>query len=132
MVMGGLAGRFVAMLAGFTITAGLTSAVSVLLPKLVPAWAGRDGSPRRPLLVAYVGVSFVAASVGGYVAALIAADYPLATALALGIVTLVLGGVGTLQSGEKYPLWYLILLLIVTPIGVVAGGLIRMKALGAL
>jgi hypothetical protein len=95
-------------------------------------WAGRDGSPRRPLLVAYVGVSFVAASVGGYVAALIAADYPLATALALGIVTLVLGGVGTLQSGEKYPLWYLILLLIVTPIGVVAGGLIRMKAVGAL
>lgn len=130
--MGGLVGRFVAMLAGVVITVGVVSAVSVLLPRLAPARAESDGSPRRPLLVVYVCVSFLAASVGGYVASWIATDNPLNTALALAIVMLVLGGVGTLESRQKYPMWYLILLLIVTPIGVVAGGFIRVKVLGAL
>lgn len=131
MITGVVAG-FLAMLAGFAIMAGLVSVVSAALPRLVPDWVELDGSPRRPLITANLCWSFLAATLGGYVTAWIARENPLDTALALAIVMLVLGAIGTLQSREKYPLWYLLLLLIVTPVGVVAGGLIRMKVLGAL
>jgi hypothetical protein len=123
---------FLAMVAGFAIMAGLVSAVTASMPRLVPRWVDLDGSPRRPLIVTNLCWSFLAAVAGGYVTAWIASANPLDTALALAIVMLVLGGIGTLQSRQKYPLWYLILLLIVTPLGVVAGGLIRMKVLGLL
>jgi uncharacterized membrane protein len=123
---------FLAMLAGFVIMAGLVSAVSASLPRLLPGWIELDGSPRRPLVVVNLCWSFLAAMAGGYVTAWIASANPLDTSLALAIVILVLGGIGTLQSREKYPVWYLILLLIVTPVGVAAGGLIRMKVLGLL
>jgi hypothetical protein len=118
------------MLVGFVIMAGLVSVVTAALPRMVPDWVELDGSPRRPLVVANLCWSFFAATAGGYVTAWIASANPLDTALALAIVILVLGGIATLQSRERYPIWYLVLLLVITPIGVVAGGLIRMKVLG--
>jgi hypothetical protein len=128
----GVVSGFLAMLAGFVIMAGLVSAVSASLPRLVPDWVELDGSPRRPLIAANLCWSFLAATIGGYATAYIARANPLDTALALAIVMLVLGAIGTMQSREKYPLWYLLLLLIVTPVGVVVGGLVRMKYLGLL
>jgi hypothetical protein len=131
-MIGGVMGPFIAMLAGFVIMAGLISVVTATLPRLVPNWVELDGSPRRPLIATNLSWSFVAAAIGGYVTATIARENPLDTALALAIVMLVLGAIGTFQSREKYPLWYKMLLLVFTPIGVVAGGLLRMKYLGLL
>lgn len=128
----GVAGEFLAMVVGFVIMAGLISAVSAMLPRLLPDWVELDGSPRTPLVATNLTWSFVAAAVGGYVAAWIASANPLDTALALAIVMLVLGAIGTLQSRQKYPLWYKLLLLVFTPAGVLAGGLVRMKFLGLL
>lgn len=131
-MIGGVFGGFLAMLVGFVLMAGLISVVTASLPRLVPSWVELDGTPRRPLIATNLSCSFFAAAAGGYVTAWIASENPLDTALALAIVMLVLGAIGTMQSRQKYPLWYLLLLLIVTPIGVVAGGLIRMKILGRL
>jgi hypothetical protein len=128
----GLMSGFLAMLAGFVIMAGLVSAVSASLPRLLPEWVELDGTPRRPLIAVNLCWSFLAAMIGGYVTACIASSNPLDTALALAIVMLVLGAIGTMQSREKYPRWYLLLLLIITPMGVAAGGLARMKYLGLL
>ena len=91
----GVLGRFLAMLTGFAIMAGLLSAVSSALAKLVPNWVAPDGSPRRPLMITNLCWSFPAATAGGYVTAWIARANPLDTALALAIVVLVLGGIGT-------------------------------------
>jgi hypothetical protein len=131
-MIGGVFGEFIAMLVGFVIMAGLISAVTAALPRLIPNWVELDGSPRSPLIATNLAWSFVAAGVGGYVTAWMASSNPLDTALALGIVMLVLGAIGTLQSRQKYPLWYKLLLLVFTPIGVVAGGLVRMAYLGIL
>jgi hypothetical protein len=131
-MIGGVFGEFLAMVVGFVIMAGLISAVSALLPRLVPDWVLLDGSPRGPLIATNLTWSFVAAAIGGFVASWIADANPLDTALALAIVMLVLGAIGTLMSRQKYPLWYKMLLLVFTPIGVLAGGLIRMKFLGLL
>ena len=128
----GVAGGFLAMVAGFVVMAGLISVVTAALPRLIPNWVELDGSPRGPLIATNLSWSFVSAAVGGYVTAWIASANPLDTALALAIVILVLGAIGTLQSRQKYPVWYIVLLLIVTPIGVIAGGLVRMKLLGLL
>ncbi len=131
-MIGGVAGEFLAMLVGFVIMAGLISAVTAALPRLIPNWVELDGSPRSPLIATNLAWSFIAAAVGGYVTAWMASSNPLDTALALAIVMLVLGAIGTLQSRQQYPLWYKLLLLVFTPIGVVAGGLVRMAYLGIL
>jgi hypothetical protein len=131
-MIGGVFGEFLAMVVGFVIMAGLISVVTALLPRLLPDWVELDGSPRGPLIATNLTWSFVAAAMGGYVASWIADANPLDTALALAIVMLVLGAIGTLQSRQKYPLWYKMLLLVFTPIGVLAGGLLRMKFLGLL
>ncbi|KAA6460111.1 hypothetical protein DYQ86_13745 [Acidobacteria bacterium AB60] len=131
-MIGGVVGNFLAMLAGFALMAGLVSAVTASLPRVVPEWINLDGSPRRPLIIVNLCWSFLAAGAGGYLTAWIARENPLDTALALAIVILVLSAIGTFQSRERYPLWYLMLLLIVTPIGVITGGILRVEVLRAL
>lgn len=131
-MIGGVFGEFIAMVVGFVIMAGLISALTAALPRLLPNWVELDGSPRGPLIATNLTWSFVSAAVGGYVAAWIASANPLDTALALAIVMLVLGAIGTMQSRQKYPLWYKLQLLVFTPAGVLAGGLVRMKFLGLL
>jgi len=128
-VIDGVLRGFLAMLVGFVVMAALVSAVSATLPKLIPSWVDLDGSPRRPLIIANLCWSFVSAVSGGYVTAWVARANPLDTALALAFVILVLGGLATVQARERYPFWYIALLLIVTPLGVVAGGLVRMKVM---
>ena len=131
-MIGGVIGEFLAILVGFVIMAGLISAVTVALPRMIPAWVELNNSPRMPLMITNLIWSLISAAAGGYVTARMAISNPLDTALALAIVTLVLGAIGTLQSRQSYPLWYKVLLLIGTPIGVVAGGLIRTEYLGIL
>jgi hypothetical protein len=68
----------------------------------------------------------------GYVTAWAAAANPLIHMLALGIVVLALAALSALQSKGKQPIWYQLALVAITPLGVLAGGLLRLRVLGIL
>ncbi|MGD0522364.1 MAG: hypothetical protein ABSA48_13990 [Terracidiphilus sp.] len=52
--------------------------------------------------------------------------------LALGIVVLALAALSALQSKGEQPIWYQLALVAITPLGVLAGGLLRLRVLGIL
>lgn len=121
---------FLALLAGFAVMAAIVIAVTAVLQKLVPAWVGPLGGPRPAYVVTNMGYSFLAAMAGGYITAWIAGA--MAHVLALAIVVLVLGALSALQTRGKQPVWYQLALLAISPLGVVAGGLLRLKSNGLL
>lgn len=123
---------FLALLAGFSVTAVVVIVVTAVLQKSVPGWVGTGARPRPAYVVVNLGYSFLAAAAGGYVTAWIAGFGPLRAVLALSIIVLVLGAISALQSKGKQPLWYQMALLIITSIGVVAGGLVRLRVAGIL
>ena len=141
---------FLALLAGFATMAVLVIALTALLTRMVPSWTGAEGRPqpgspamprglplrRRDGQPGYVfvnlGYSFLAAAAGGYVTAWVAAANPLVHVLALGMVVLALAALSALQSRGKQPIWYQLALVAISPLGVLAGGLVRLRVLGIL
>ena len=123
---------FLALLAGFATMALLVIVVTALLAKLVPDWVGEEGKPKPGYIVVNLGYSFIAAGAGGYVTAWAAVANPLIHVLALGIVVLALSALSVLQPRGKQPIWYALALVAVTPMGVLAGGLVRLRVLGIL
>ena len=79
-----------------------------------------------------LGYSFLAAAAGGYITAWLAAGNPLVLVLVLAIIVLAMGGLSALQSRGKQPIWYALALLALMPLGVMAGGLVRLRILGIL
>lgn len=131
-----VAHAFLALLAGFVCMVFLTVTVSALLRRWVPEWAGHP-RPLQPRLqpgfvVVNLGSTFLAAAAGGYVAAWEAGRAALATVLALAVIVLVLGALSALQARGKQPVWYQLVLVILAPLGTVAGGLLRLRVLGVL
>jgi hypothetical protein len=57
---------------------------------------------------------------------------PLIHVLALGIIVLVLAALSALQSKGKQPVWYLLAQVVISPVGVLAGGLLRLRLQGIL
>jgi hypothetical protein len=47
-------------------------------------------------------------------------------------VVLALGAISALQARGRQPAWYQLVLLILAPLGVVAGGLVRLRVMGML
>ncbi len=123
---------FLALIAGFITIAVLVTVLTVLLQRLTPDWVVQDGPPKPGYVFVNLGYSFVAAACGGYVTAWIAGQNPLIHVLALAIVVLLLAALSALQQRGNQPIWYLLVLVAVTPIGVLVGGLIRLRALGVL
>ena len=66
------------------------------------------------------------------VTAWVAAANPLIHVLALAMVVLALAALRALQSRGKQPVWYALILVAISPIGVLAGGLVRLRMLGIL
>jgi hypothetical protein len=52
------------------------------------------------------------------------------TVLVLAVVVLVMSGLSALESRGRQPIRYQIFLAVLSPIGVVLGGLLRLKLLG--
>jgi hypothetical protein len=123
---------FLALAAGFATMALLVIAITALLAKLMPGWMGEQGKPELSYIIVNLGYSFLAAAAGGYVTAWAAAANPLIHVLALGIVVLALAALSALQSKGKQPIWYQLTLVAITPLGVMAGGLLRLRVLGIL
>ncbi len=138
---------FLALAAGFATMAVLIAVVTALLQKLTPSWVGetvKPGSSRtgpgqpggekaKPgYIFVNLGYSFLAAAAGGYVTAWIAQHNPLVHVLALAITVLLLAALSALQQRGPQPVWYMLTLVGLTPIGVLAGGLVRLRVLGVL
>lgn len=137
---------FLALAAGFATMAALIAVVTALLQKLTPSWVGetspassrtnagqRGGEKAKPgYIFVNLGYSFLAAAAGGYVTAWIAQHNPLVHVLALAIAVLLLAALSALQQRGQQPVWYMLTLVGLTPIGVLAGGLVRLRVLGLL
>jgi len=123
---------FLALAAGFLTMASLVAVLTALLAWLTPSWVAEQGKPKPGYIFVNLGYSFLAAAAGGYVTALLAAANPLYHVLALGIIVLALAALSALQSKGKQPIWYQLTLLALTPIGVLVGGLVRLRVIGIL
>jgi hypothetical protein len=120
---------FLALLAGFVTMAVLTMAFAALLARLTPGWADVQGGPGPGYVIVSLGASFLAAAAGGYVTALVAQANPLYHVFMLAIVALLLTALSALQSRGKQPIRYQLALVAVAPMGVLAGGLLRLRIL---
>jgi len=123
---------FLALVAGYATMAVLVIVLTALLGKLTPDWVAEQGKPRPAYIFVNLGYSFLAAAAGGYVTAWLAAANPLYHVLALGIAVLALAALSALQARGKQPIWYALTLVALTPLGVLAGGLVRLRVLGIL
>jgi len=123
---------FLALLAGFATMAGLVIICTAVLGRLTPEWVGEEGNPRPGYAFVNLGYSFLAAAAGGYVTAWASPVNPLIHVLVLGIVVLAMSALSALQSKGKQPVWYALTLLALMPLGVLAGGLVRLRVMGIL
>jgi hypothetical protein len=123
---------FLALAAGFATMAALVAALTALLVWLTPSWVGDEEKPRPGYIFVNLGYSFLAAAAGGYVTAWVAAANPMYHVMALGIIVLALAALSALQARGKQPVWYQLTLVALTPMGVLAGGLVRLRVLGIL
>lgn len=121
-----------AMMAGFAVMTALVYAATMLLTRTAPAWMGAPGKPNPAYFFANIAYSSAAAAVGGYITAWIAADNPLPRVLALAIAVLAMSAISALEARGRQPLAYQLALAVLAPLGVVAGGLIRLKVAGLL
>lgn len=123
---------FFALLAGFATMALLVALVHAMLANTFPQWVESPGRPGAGYVAVNLTYSFLAAGAGGYVTAWMGSQNPLHTVLTLAIVVLVLGALSALQARGKQPAWYQVALLILSTMGVMAGGLLRLKLTGML
>lgn len=123
---------FLALAAGFAVVALLAIALAAIVARMAPSWTDAAGRPQAGYLFVNLGSSFLAAAAGGYVTAWVAVANPLIQVLALGIVVLAISALSALQARGKQPIWYQLALVAISPIGVLAGGLVRLRVMGIL
>jgi hypothetical protein len=123
---------FLALLAGFATMAIVMIVLTVLLKRFAPQWVGVEQHLRPAYVFVNLACAFLAAIPGGYITAWAAGDSPFPYILALAVIILVLGAITALQARGRQPAWYQVALLIIAPLGVLAGGLIRLRVMGFL
>ncbi len=123
---------FLALAAGFAVLVLLGMGLAALVARLVPSWTNEEGKPQPAQAFVHLGSSFLAAAAGGYVTAQVAAANPLIHVLALAIVVLALAALSALQSRGKQPVWYALAQVAISPVGVLAGGLVWLRVVGIL
>lgn len=123
---------FFALTAGFLTMAVLVGVLTALLMRLTPSWVREQGKPQPGYIFVNLGYSFLAAAAGGYVTAWLAKSNPLYQVLALAIIVLAMAALSAMQQRGKQPIWYQLMLIALSPIGVFAGGLVRLRVMGIL
>ncbi len=123
---------FGALLAGFLTMAVLVGVATAVLLKRAPRWAGTKDKPRASYIWFNLGYSLVAAMAGGCVTAWLAMENPLVHALALALTVLLMAALSAMQQRGQQPVWYQLLLVATTPVGVVAGALLRLRVIGVI
>jgi hypothetical protein len=123
---------FLALLAGFVVVLFLAMTAVALLKRIAPAWVRAEGRPHPGSVFVNVGCTFLSAAAGGYVTAWAAASNPLILVLALAIIVLLMAALSALQARGTQPVWYQLALVAVSPLGVFAGGMVRLRVMGIL
>lgn len=123
---------FVALASGFLTMVILIAGLTAVLVKLTPSWVRDEDKPQPGYIFVNLAYSFLAAAAGGYVTAWLAVANPLYHVLALAIIVLALAGLSAMQTKGKQPVWYQLTLIALSPLGVFAGGLVRLRVLGIL
>jgi hypothetical protein len=123
---------FLALAAGFAVTVLLGLGLTALAAWLAPGWRGSQGKKLLAYFVVNLGFSLLATATGGYVTEWLATSNPLIQVLALALVVLLLSAMSALQARGKYPIWYQLAQVAIAPLGVLAGGLLRLRMLGIL
>jgi len=119
-----------ALLAGFATNLLLAFAFTKLMARNAAGRAGMQRGVSAGRAAVDLGAAFVAGVTGGYVAGWIAHDDPMGGTLALAMVVLVMGAVSVLERRGKQPLGFQLAMVALSPVGVLAGGLLRLKVLG--
>ncbi|MGC9158615.1 MAG: hypothetical protein ACP5FH_06450 [Terracidiphilus sp.] len=123
---------FLALAAGLAVVIGLSLAFSAAINRLVPGWSYRKAAARRGFGSSFVrlGSAFLAAAGGGYVTCWAGKANPLVDVLGLGLVVLALAALSSFESRSRLPVWFQLLQVAILPLGVLAGGLVRLRASG--
>lgn len=123
---------FLALAAGYATVMLLVLLLRAVLQRIVPSLVAVDPHPSPAYTLVNLGSSFLAGAAGGYVTAWIGATNPLVYVLALGLVILLMAALSALQGRGQQPIWYLLAQVALSPLGVLAGGLVRLRVLGIL
>lgn len=123
---------FLALAAGFLTIAVLIASLTALLRKLTPGWVHEPAKPQPGYIFVNLASSLLAAAAGGYVMAWLADRNPLYHVLVLGIIVLAFAALSAMQAKGMQPVWYQLMLVALSPLGVLAGGLVRLRVLGIL
>lgn len=123
---------FLALLSGFAAVILVVLGLRGILQWMAPSWAGVEAKPGLGYTIVNLGASFLAGAAGGYATAWSAAGNPLVHVLALALVILLLAALSALQTRGQQPIWYHLAQVVFSPLGVLAGGLVRLRVLGVL
>jgi hypothetical protein len=123
---------FLALAAGFLAVMLVALGFRGILQAVAPSLAEAAPRPNLSYTVVNLGASFLAAASGGYAAAWAARANPLIHVLALALIILALAALSALQQRGKQPIWYQLSQVALSPVGVLAGGLMRLRVLGVL
>lgn len=127
-----MAQAFLALLSGLATIALLSLGMTTLVGKFTPGWAAGQGRPSPGAVVVQLGSTLLIAAAGGYLTAVVARANPLVHVLALGIAVLALSALSALQAKGTQPILFQLSMVAVSPLGVLAGGLLRLRVLGIL
>ena len=132
---------FLALVSGFATMAVLVVLITALLQKLTPGWVGESGKSGRGqvhrltnpgYVFVNLGYSFLAAAAGGYVTAWIAAEESADPRSGSGHHRIASRGAQRPAATRTTARLVLLSAGCVTPLGVLAGGLVRLRVLGML
>jgi hypothetical protein len=123
---------FLALASGFAAVMLIALGLRGALLWLAPSFAAVAAQPDPAYTIVNLGASFLAGVAGGYVTAWLATANPLIHVLALALIVLGLAALSALQSRGKQPIWYQLAQVALSPMGVLAGGLVRLRVLGVL
>ena len=123
---------FLVLTAGFAAVVMTVLALRGLLQLVAPSLAQLQARPGLSYTLVNLGSSFLAGAAGGYVTAWYASANPLVHVLALGLIILLLAALSALQGHGLQPIWYLLAQVALSPLGVLSGGLVRLRVMGIL
>jgi len=123
---------FFALLAGLATITVLSVLMTVLLARLVPSWSVAQANPTSGAVFVQLGSAFLIAAAGGYTTSLAARANPLLHVLALGIAVLALSALSVLQQKGTQSVRLQLAQVALSPLGVLAGGLLHLRQLGIL
>ena len=127
-----IAHAFLAIAAGFVTMAVLVIGFTSMLTRVAPQFVNRGGRPRLPYMVVNLLSSAAFALLGGWITARLAPTpgNPLTLSLMLAFTVLLMSGLSAIQLRGQQPATYQLTLIVISPLAVVLGGMLRLHQLG--